>query len=116
MLGLRAVHRVKIKLVTASGCSFPCSGPILGCLKSLGKLFSNIQSAFVAWWTAVRKVRVVPQAPPQATYSQRSVAYMQAGAQYIRKVSGLLKAGVSTLCNSTLTETTQGTQFSIICF
>lgn len=103
------VHRVKIKLAMASGCSFPCLAPILERLKSLGKLFSNIPSALVAGWTAVRKVRVAPQPPLQATYSQRSVAYMQAGAQYIRKVSGLLKAGVNTLCNSTLMETTQET-------
>eukprot|EP01018_Ginkgo_biloba_P025795 Gb_04081 [translate_table: standard] len=98
------VHRLKIKLVVASGCSFPCIGPILEHLKPLGKYFSNIQSALLAGWAAVRKVRVIPRAPLRATHSQRSAAYMQAGAQYVRQVSGLLKAGMTTLRNTTLME------------
>ncbi|KAH9312417.1 hypothetical protein KI387_027452 [Taxus chinensis] len=103
------VHRVKIKLVVPSSCNFPCAGPILEHFKSLGKYFSNMWSDLLAGWAAVRTVHSVPHAPRPTTHSQRGAMYMQAGSQYVRQFSGMIKAGVNTLRNSTPSETTQET-------
>eukprot|EP01018_Ginkgo_biloba_P005667 Gb_02174 [translate_table: standard] len=103
------VRKVKIMLDMPSGCSFRSFGSSLVDFESLRSRSSNFRSTLMSGWEAVRNIRVMPRAPLRATYSQRSVAYMQASAQYIRQVSSLLKAGVSTLRSNTLNETLQET-------
>lgn len=45
----------------------------------------------------VKKLRIVPMRTLKSTYSQRSMMYMQAGAQYVRHVSSLVKTGMNSL-------------------
>ncbi|KAJ4980949.1 hypothetical protein NE237_031786 [Protea cynaroides] len=45
----------------------------------------------------VKKIRVVPRRKLKMTYSQRGAFYVQAGADYVRHVSGLLRTGFSSL-------------------
>ena len=103
-----AVRKVKIMPDVPSGCSFrsfSSSSVNMECLRSRS---SNFKSTVLAGWEAVRKIRVRPRPPLPATYSQRGLAYMQASAEYVREVSTLLKAGATSLRNSTTNETTQG--------
>ncbi|KAM3684561.1 hypothetical protein ACJW31_11G053000 [Castanea mollissima] len=45
----------------------------------------------------VRKLRVIPRRKLKSTYSQRGAIYVQAGAEYVRHVSSLLKTGMNSL-------------------
>ncbi|XP_043698706.1 uncharacterized protein LOC122649572 isoform X2 [Telopea speciosissima] len=45
----------------------------------------------------VKKIRVVPRRKLKMTYSQRGAFYVQAGTDYVRHVSGLLRTGISSL-------------------
>ena len=49
------------------------------------------------WMMAVRKLRMIPRRKLKSTYSLRSAMYMQAGAQYVRHVSTLVKTGINSL-------------------
>lgn len=103
------VRKVKIMPDVPSGCSFrsfSSSSVNMECLRSRS---SNFKSTVLAGWEAVRKIRVRSRPPLPATYSQRGLAYMQASAEYVREVSTLLKAGATSLRNSTTNETTQET-------
>ncbi|XP_010252941.1 PREDICTED: uncharacterized protein LOC104594363 isoform X2 [Nelumbo nucifera] len=55
----------------------------------------------------VRKIRIIPRRKLKATYSLRGADYMQAGAEYIRHVSSLVKTGISSLKLSTLSVTSE---------
>lgn len=103
------VRKVKIMPDVPSSCSFRSFSSSFVNMESLRSRSSNFQSTVLAGWEAVRKIRVRARPPLRATYSQRSLAYMQASAQYIREVSTLLKAGVTSLRNSTTNEMTQET-------
>ncbi|KAK1292612.1 hypothetical protein QJS10_CPB17g00329 [Acorus calamus] len=46
---------------------------------------------------AVRKIRIIPQRPLRAANSQRGLAYMQVGADYVRHASALLKTSINSL-------------------
>lgn len=71
--------------------------------------FSSFQSAIASGWQALRKIRVSPRMPANGSFSRQSFAYVQAGTQYIKQVSGLLKTSVTTLRNSSSSyEVTQG--------
>jgi hypothetical protein len=63
------------------------------------------------WSTAVRQIRksLKPAATRTPNSSQRSIAYVNAGAHYVRQVSGMLKDKVNSLRHSSLTEVAQGT-------
>lgn len=52
----------------------------------------------------VRKVRIFPHQVLQGISSQRSAAYVQAGAQYVRQVSDMVKTGVKNILSTTSTE------------
>ncbi len=58
----------------------------------------------------VRKIRIIPKPAARAnpSTSMRSVAYMNAGVQYMRQVSGILKDKVNSLRHSALAEPPQG--------
>ncbi|KAL5865487.1 hypothetical protein ACOSQ3_003001 [Xanthoceras sorbifolium] len=45
----------------------------------------------------VRKLRIISRRKLKSTYSLRSAMYMQAGAQYVRHVSSLVKTGINSL-------------------
>ncbi|KAG0617027.1 hypothetical protein M758_5G159800 [Ceratodon purpureus] len=61
------------------------------------------------WSTAVRQIRksLKPAATRNSNSSQRSIAYVNAGAHYVRQVSGMLKDKVNSLRHSSLTEVAQ---------
>ncbi|KAJ0547819.1 hypothetical protein HanIR_Chr08g0376481 [Helianthus annuus] len=45
----------------------------------------------------VRKIRIIPQRKLKDTYSQQSAIYVQAGVEYIRHVSSLVKSKINKL-------------------
>lgn len=75
---------------------------------------SNKLLPILTGWTAVRKLRF-PRIPSHGTASQRSIAYVNAGAQYMRQVSGLLKDKVNSLRQTASSEAAQGVPTKI-CF
>lgn len=74
-----------------------------------GRTPSHKRSLLSTGWSAVRKMRFVPkQGTRSHNSSQRSMAYVNAGAEYVRHVSGMLKEKVSSLRHSSLAELPQG--------
>lgn len=57
---------------------------------------------------SVRKLRVIPRRKLKSTYSQRGAIYMQAGAEYVRHVSSLLKTGINSLKIASFSVTSEG--------
>ncbi|XP_010036107.1 uncharacterized protein LOC104425188 isoform X1 [Eucalyptus grandis] len=53
----------------------------------------------------VRRLRIVPRRKLKSTYSQRSAMYLQAGAEYVRHVSSLVKTGMNSLKLASFTVT-----------
>ncbi|KAL6312071.1 hypothetical protein AAG906_027278 [Vitis piasezkii] len=63
----------------------------------------------------VRKLRIIPRRKLKSTYSQRGAFYVQAGAEYVRHVSSLMKTGINSLLLTSSSVTSEGSeQFS--CF
>ena len=79
-----------------TGCSITTYRPSLIKLQSIKYHFSNLQSTLSSGWQALRKIRVAPRIPANGSFSRQSLAYVHAGTQYIKQVSGLLKTGVTT--------------------
>ncbi|KAF8729856.1 hypothetical protein HU200_017314 [Digitaria exilis] len=104
------VRKVRMSVDMPSGCNFS-SLPMVK-LDSVRYRLSNVQSTLSSGWESVRRVRVIPQLPANSSFSKHSLAYMQASAQYIKQVSGVLKVGVTTLRSSSSYEAPQG----YICF
>ncbi|KAM0873373.1 hypothetical protein ACQ4PT_038102 [Festuca glaucescens] len=101
------VRKVRMSVDMPSGCSFS-SLPVVR-FDSVKHRLSNVQSSITSGWETVRRVQVSPHVPPNSSFSKHSLAYMQASAQYIKQVSGLLKVGVSTLRSSSADEIQQET-------
>lgn len=59
---------------------------------------------------SVRKIRIVTNKPVHRghTSGQRSLAYVNAGAQYMRQMSGLLKDKVNSLRLNAINDSSQG--------
>ncbi|KAL5981322.1 hypothetical protein ACLOJK_015377 [Asimina triloba] len=75
------------------------------CMVKAKKVVGKIQ-------VEVRKVRIIPRRKLRSTYSQRSIAYMQAGVDYVRHVSALLKTGINSIkINSLPAATSEGCIF-----
>ncbi|KAJ7964639.1 Pesticidal crystal cry8Ba protein [Quillaja saponaria] len=55
----------------------------------------------------VRKVRVIPKQKLKSTYSLRGAYYMQAGADYARHISSLVKSGINSLKLASLSVTSE---------
>ncbi|XP_004305865.1 PREDICTED: uncharacterized protein LOC101301517 [Fragaria vesca subsp. vesca] len=55
----------------------------------------------------VKKLRVIPRRKLKSTFSQRGSMYIQAGAEYVRHVSSLVKTSISSLKSSSLAVTTE---------
>uniref|UniRef100_A0A5B6ZKD2 Pesticidal crystal cry8Ba protein n=1 Tax=Davidia involucrata TaxID=16924 RepID=A0A5B6ZKD2_DAVIN len=94
------VRKVKMALDPPTGCSFSSLRAPKVKLESVRSHFSNLQSTLSSGWQAVRKIRFVPRMPANGSFPRQSLAYMQASAQYVKQVSGLLKIGVTTLRSS----------------
>ncbi|KAF5456023.1 hypothetical protein F2P56_025539 [Juglans regia] len=94
------VRKVKMALDPPTRCSISSFRPPAIRLESIQYHFSNFQSKLCSGWQALRKIRVVPRLPANGSFSRQSLAYVQAGTQYIKQVSRLLKNGVTTLRNS----------------
>nr|CAB3448038.1 unnamed protein product [Digitaria exilis] len=101
------VRKVRMSVDMPSGCNFS-SLPMVK-LNSVRYRLSNVQSTLSSGWESVRRVRVIPQLPANSSFSKHSLAYMQASAQYIKQVSGVLKVGVTTLRSSSSYEAPQET-------
>ncbi|CAL5054437.1 unnamed protein product [Urochloa decumbens] len=101
------VRKVRMSVDMPSGCNFS-SLPMVK-LDSVRYRLSNVQSTLSSGWESVRRVRVLPQLPANSSFSKHSLAYMQASAQYIKQVSGLLKVGVTTLRSNSSYEAPQET-------
>lgn len=94
------VRKVKMSLDPPSGCSMSSlRAPVIK-LESIRYHFSNLKSTFSSGWQALRRIHVVPRVPANGSFSSKSLAYVHASTQYIKQVSGLLKAGVTTLRSS----------------
>ncbi|CAM0944009.1 unnamed protein product [Alopecurus aequalis] len=101
------VRKVRMSVDMPSGCNFS-SLPVVK-FDSVKHRLSNVQSSITSGWESVRRVQVSPHLPPNSSFSKHSIAYMQASAQYIKQVSGLLKVGVTTLRSSSADEIQQET-------
>lgn len=83
-----------------TGCSISSLRPPVIKLESIRYRLSSFQSTLASGWQALRRIRVVPRVPANGSFSRQSLAYVHAGTQYIKQVSGLLKTGVTSLRES----------------
>lgn len=91
-----------------TGCSISSiKGPIINVESCRYRLY-GIKSAVSSGCVALRKIRFAPQTPIDGSFSAHSMAYVQASAQYLKQVSGLLKTGVATLCSNSSSNDVQG--------
>ncbi|KAF5749744.1 hypothetical protein HS088_TW03G00069 [Tripterygium wilfordii] len=94
------VRKVKMGLEPPPGCNLSSLGPQKIKLEALQHRLSNLNLTLYSGWKAVQKVRVTPRVPANRSFSQHSLAYMHASAEYVKEVSRLLRNGVSNLHNS----------------
>ncbi|KAM1203766.1 hypothetical protein ACFX13_020079 [Malus domestica] len=94
------VRRIKMGLDPPTGCSISSIRPPVIKLESIRHHLSSFQSTIASGWQALRKIRVAPRVPANGSFSRQSLAYVHAGTQYIKQVSGLLKTGVTSLRDS----------------
>lgn len=108
--GHYAVKKVKMALDPPTGCSFSSLKPSKVKLESLRFRMSNVKSTLSSERKALRKVHVAPRIPANVSFSRKSMAYVHAGTQYLKEVSGLVRIGVTTFRNSSSSyEVVQGT-------
>ncbi|KAA8538165.1 hypothetical protein F0562_027773 [Nyssa sinensis] len=103
------VRKVKMALDPPTGCSFCIIRAPKIKLQSVRSYFSNLLSTFSSGWQGARKIRSIPHLPANGSFSRQSLAYVQASAQYVKQVSGLLKIGVTTLRSSSSSYEVQDT-------
>ncbi|KAL3699757.1 hypothetical protein R1sor_017779 [Riccia sorocarpa] len=99
------VRKLKIsKLQLPAGFACPSFGSIKfeSLYASVDDRSSNQRAPLLPGWAAVRKLRVLHRTLLRGNASQRSLAYVNAGAQYVRQVSGLLKDKVNSLRSNSL--------------
>lgn len=95
-----AVRKVKMGLDPPTGCNILALRTPAVNLETIKYQFSSFQSAVASGWHALHKIRVAPRIPPNSSLSRQSMAYVHASTQYIKQVSKVLKAGVTTLRSS----------------
>ncbi|KAL4281932.1 hypothetical protein GQ457_03G033850 [Hibiscus cannabinus] len=96
------VRKVKTTLDPPTGCSITSlslRAPVIK-LRNIRYHLTTFQSTLSSRWQALRRLRVAPRLPANGSFSRQSLAYVHAGTQYIKQVSGLLKVGVPSLRNS----------------
>ncbi|XP_057470363.1 uncharacterized protein LOC130759232 [Actinidia eriantha] len=94
------VRKVKMALDPPTGCSFSTLKTPKIKMEAVRYRLYSLQLTLSSGWHALRKIRFVPRVPPNGSFSRQSLAYVQASAQYVKQVSGLLKVGVTTLRSS----------------
>ncbi|KAL5755308.1 hypothetical protein ACOSP7_023528 [Xanthoceras sorbifolium] len=104
------VRKVKMGLEPPPGCNLSSLKPSMVKVKSVRRHFSNLNSMLNSGWEAIRRVPVTPHPPANGSFSQQSLAYVHASAQYIKEVSKLCRNGITTLRkNSSAYEVVQET-------
>ncbi|KAL9264202.1 hypothetical protein AKJ16_DCAP12869 [Drosera capensis] len=94
------VRKVRMGMEPTTGCSFrSLKAPTIK-LQSARNHLAKLRLKLSSGWTALRRVRFVLHKPADGSLSRKSLAYVQAGTQYMKQVSGLLKVGVTTLRQS----------------
>ncbi|GAB4861340.1 hypothetical protein Ancab_036501 [Ancistrocladus abbreviatus] len=94
------VRKVRMGVDPPIGCSFSSLKAPSIKLESARSHLSNFQTMLSSGWQALRRIHFVLHKPADGSFSRKSLAYVQAGTQYIKQVSGLLKVGVTTLRQS----------------
>ncbi|KAG5543870.1 hypothetical protein RHGRI_016584 [Rhododendron griersonianum] len=94
------VRKVKMALDPPKGCTFSSLRAPKIKMDAVRYRFYSLQSTLSTGWQALRNIRFVPRVPPNGSLPRQSLAYVQASAQYVKQVSGLLKIGVTTLRSS----------------
>lgn len=91
------VRKVKMDIDPPTGCSFPSlKSPNLN-MESVRVHVTNFTSTLSSGWKALKKVRVTSHAPENASFSQKSLSYLNAG---MKEVVELIKSGVTGLRGS----------------
>ncbi|KAL9265873.1 hypothetical protein AKJ16_DCAP22533, partial [Drosera capensis] len=94
------VRKVRIGMEPTTGCSFrSLKAPTIK-LESARNHLTKLQLKLSSGWAVLRRVRFVLHKPADGSLSHKSLAYVQAGTQYMKQVSGLFKVGVTTLRQS----------------
>ncbi|KAG9135284.1 hypothetical protein Leryth_015186 [Lithospermum erythrorhizon] len=109
------VRKVKIGLDSPTGCSFSSIKPSQVKVDALRTKISNTKSTMCAEWANVRKTRVRPHIPSNGSISQKSLAYMHVGAQYMKELSGVVKVGLTSMrSNSSTSEAEHETHYCLL--
>lgn len=90
------------KLPTGCTCPYFRSVKFESLFASVDDRSANIRAPLLTGWAAVRKLRLIQPIFQRGHTSQRSLAYVNAGAQYMRQVSGILKDKVNSLRSNAL--------------
>ncbi|CAM6082195.1 unnamed protein product [Calypogeia fissa] len=101
----------KSKLPTGCTCPSLRSIKFVSLFASVDERSANIRAPLLTGWATVRKLRFVQPILARGNASQRSLAYVNAGAQYMRQVSGILKDKVNSLRSNAL----EGPQEGMFC-
>ncbi|XP_054798658.1 LOW QUALITY PROTEIN: uncharacterized protein LOC129303394 [Prosopis cineraria] len=94
------VRKVKMAMDTPTGCSISSLRTPKIKTGSLRHQFYNLQSSFSSGCRALRSIQCVQCISANGSLARQSLSYMHASTRYIQQVSGLLKAGVTTLRSS----------------
>ncbi|XP_027078388.1 uncharacterized protein LOC113778164 [Coffea eugenioides] len=93
------VRKVKMVLEPPTGCSLSSLKPPLKKLEPFRVRLSSIKSALSSEWETYKKVRVSPRMPSNGSLSRQSLAYVNAGTQYVKELPELVKIGITALRN-----------------
>lgn len=96
---LVTVRKVRLTMKAASKCSFPVFDTSCGGL--------DLKSDLLSGWDSVKKFCGLPRQISQNS-SGRATSYMQAGAEYMHRMSELLKASVNSLRSTSLMDAPEG--------
>ncbi|KAI9106858.1 hypothetical protein K1719_022386 [Acacia pycnantha] len=94
------VRKVKMAMDPPTGCSISSIRTPKIKMDSVRDRFNNLHSSLSSGCRALRSTRCVPCISANGSLARQSLSYMHASTRYIQQVSGLLKAGVTTLRNS----------------
>ncbi|MCO5591361.1 hypothetical protein L7F22_045343 [Adiantum nelumboides] len=94
------VRKVRLTMKVAPKCSFPSFDATCGSL--------DLKSDLLAGWDSVKKFCTFPRQVSRSS-SARATNYMQAGAEYVHRMSELLKASVNSLRSTSLMDAPEET-------
>ncbi|XP_010519228.1 PREDICTED: uncharacterized protein LOC104798734 [Tarenaya hassleriana] len=90
------VRRIKMGLDPPPGCSISSMKLSKEKLEIVRQHIADLNSTLSSGWKAVKRVHVTPQVPLNGSISRQSLAYLQAGARYVKQVSKVLKNEIVT--------------------